>query len=161
MGGKCQVCVFLFLHTLLNDCFSSNVCDREHGIKYVTEKEENTAVSNLSLRISLSVPPIHSHTNASQNNIPQNHTNSCHCTPTAVYSTHLKELSVGPPDVFILCTAYKQGAVNHENFGISTPAVRSNKMHSTSPPLSLYAPALLKFSLTGNYVRLFFYPLLG
>lgn len=29
------------MHTLLDDCFSCNVGDREHGIKYVTEGEKD------------------------------------------------------------------------------------------------------------------------
>lgn len=32
--------------TLLYDCFSCDVCDGEHGIKYVTEKEKKHLLMN-------------------------------------------------------------------------------------------------------------------
>lgn len=56
--SKLGMCNNVFLQTLLNDCFSSNVCDREHGIKYVTEKEGNTAI-NYFFACSLSATPKH------------------------------------------------------------------------------------------------------
>lgn len=42
--------MFLFFSycTLLNDCFASDVCDREHGVKYVTVEKREKHISLIS-----------------------------------------------------------------------------------------------------------------